>query len=615
MKLALALLLSSASAIAGPMRPLPGPSARALAAGPGLYVAPTGSDTANGSKQAPWKTIGRALTSLKAGDTLYLRAGTYHESVKLTKGGTAAAPITLRSAPNEIAIIDAGIAEFSESPAKAWEPTTTANEYRSTATYQASAVSGNFADTMIPLHPYKFVEDLRATNVAWNVENDQPGGGIYLGPGVWLDPVTHRIHARLTPIKLAGWPDYAGPTDPRRFPLVIGLDRPALAVDNAAHVRLQDLVLRGSSGHTLHLDRASNIELDRVTVYGGAPAIYAKSTSHLKLTNSAIRGTAAPWSSRPSMKYRGSAPYLVVVDSAQPQSADWELASSEFTDGHDGIVVDSIKQLRFHNNRVDNFNDDALYLTLTPRGSVPEDVQIYENVFSRAFTVLAFGERGSPSPSPVGSGVYLYRNIFDLRDVTARQIPRDTSGAPQGQGSDSRMCGDHGNPTWEPMFFYQNTVITRGKVFRNYYGAGMAQRTTNTKRRLFNNMFVQLTDEPGLKFDGGDLQVDGNLLWSVGAAARADFFAKFRASKVFTQSKTTYAPGWGASDIYGDPRLKALGPSGPLDPRLQPGSLAIDAGVAVPVAWPDSLRKLDVGKPDIGALPANTPMFQVGFRR
>ncbi|MNC98948.1 hypothetical protein D3C83_170640 [compost metagenome] len=39
------------------------------------------------------------------------------------------------------------------------------------------------------------------------------------------------------------------------------------------------------------------------------------------------------------------------------------------------------------------------------------------------------------------------------------------------------------------------------------------------------------------------------------------------------------------------------------DFHLQTGSAAIDAGVEIPSEWPDPLRALDAGPPDIGAVP------------
>jgi hypothetical protein len=166
------------------------------------------------------------------------------------------------------------------------------------------------------------------------------------------------------------------------------------------------------------------------------------------------------------------------------------------------------------------------------------------------------------------------------------------------------------------MFFYQNTVITAEPAWRSYYGEGMVMGTKGSQRRLFNNAFIQLTGDPGLAFPSttDDLQVDGNLLWGLdtGPRASADFFAAFRASPTFAASKAVFPPGFGAHDVHGDPAFVALPAHGPLDLRLQPGSAAIDAGVALPTGWPDPLRAADAGKPDIGALPLGAGMVQLG---
>jgi hypothetical protein len=46
-----------------------------------FYVAPGGTDTADGSLQSPWRSIAKGLKSLRAGDTLYLRGGVYAQRV------------------------------------------------------------------------------------------------------------------------------------------------------------------------------------------------------------------------------------------------------------------------------------------------------------------------------------------------------------------------------------------------------------------------------------------------------------------------------------------------------------------------------------------------------
>jgi hypothetical protein len=92
-------------------------------------------------------------------------------------------------------------------------------------------------------------------------------------------------------------------------------------------------------------------------------------------------------------------------------------------------------------------------------------------------------------------------------------------------------------------------------------------------------------------------------------ARGAEYFDKLRGSPIFDASKRMYPPGWGAHDTYGDPMFQDLAHG---DVRPGTGSAAIDAGMPVPATWPDTLRALDRGKPDVGALPKGAAMLQVG---
>ena len=93
--------LSSLVALAASSAALAGASP-ASAEGPCTrFAAPGGSDTAAGSETAPYRTAQRLADSLGAGDTGCLREGTYGENVSIRKGGSAGAPVTLRSFPGE----------------------------------------------------------------------------------------------------------------------------------------------------------------------------------------------------------------------------------------------------------------------------------------------------------------------------------------------------------------------------------------------------------------------------------------------------------------------------------------------------------------------------------
>ncbi len=75
-------------------------------AGHTYYVAPTGNDKAAGTIGSPWLTIGKAAKTVVAGDTVFVRGGTYCEFVRFSAGGTANQPIKISAYSNEVPIID-----------------------------------------------------------------------------------------------------------------------------------------------------------------------------------------------------------------------------------------------------------------------------------------------------------------------------------------------------------------------------------------------------------------------------------------------------------------------------------------------------------------------------
>ena len=72
------------------------------------YVAPTTTGTPNGSFASPFTSITTAITTAVAGDTIYLRGGTYNLTapISISKTGTAANPYHLFSFPGETPILD-----------------------------------------------------------------------------------------------------------------------------------------------------------------------------------------------------------------------------------------------------------------------------------------------------------------------------------------------------------------------------------------------------------------------------------------------------------------------------------------------------------------------------
>lgn len=71
------------------------------------YVAPDGNDTLNpGTEALPWKTIQKAATTLVAGDTVYIKTGTYSKRVIPLNSGSAGNEIVYAAYPGATVTID-----------------------------------------------------------------------------------------------------------------------------------------------------------------------------------------------------------------------------------------------------------------------------------------------------------------------------------------------------------------------------------------------------------------------------------------------------------------------------------------------------------------------------
>lgn len=70
------------------------------------YVATTGNNSNPGTESQPWLTVAYAVSTMVAGDTTYVRGGTYNEgSILFGRSGRQSAPIRLLNYPNESPII------------------------------------------------------------------------------------------------------------------------------------------------------------------------------------------------------------------------------------------------------------------------------------------------------------------------------------------------------------------------------------------------------------------------------------------------------------------------------------------------------------------------------
>ncbi len=634
-----------------PIRPLPRVSSRPPTAGPARYSDPLrGNDGNPGTLEAPWRSVGTGVERTPPGGTLYLRGGTYYEQVYIARAAREDAPITLRSHPGELAVIDGGLREFFETPERAWAPAEqmAPDCYRSVNAYpNARYLLGSLGDSMVGMLAYYHREDIAERERT--LLEYEPGkrfpSPVYLGPGVWYDEETGYLYARLSHTHYnfnhPGMADYAGERDARRMPMVIAPYRSVpLFLDGARHIVLQDLVIRGAGENSVVLHGCENVTFDNVTIYAGTYGLRSRSSGPVKFLHSAIHGSIPPWSPHSVGSLRISAGQTTPttslarelarlnthvtlaiegrteeqVDYGWPTNRNWEIAWSDFTDSHDGNHLGGWG-IRFHHNRLERIFDDALYLTpLTPQAM--DDVHVHSNHFVQCGMAFGFGGMSEP-----GGPVYIYRNVVDMRWATPLSHYRLLHLPP--------LVRHGGRVRFGGLYIYQNTFLSTlnprvshastQDLDRSYAQATLALTESAAPRRVFNNIFVHLEGmvpprAETLPHLDEDVQLDGNAHWDVRNPQRAAAALEaYRASEFFAATRARYPAGWEANARAGDPKFSAFSPDPAAlnDYRIGADGAAAGTGVALPKEWPDALPR-SAGRPDAGALPVGAPPLAAG---
>jgi hypothetical protein len=153
------------------------------------------------------------------------------------------------------------------------------------------------------------------------------------------------------------------------------------------------------------------------------------------------------------------------------------------------VLLKGAYDVKFHHNFVDNFNDDGI--EPGPKQTYGT-MLIFQNIISRCLNPFTAHGQYEMIRSKTGSGIYLYRNIVDLRMGTYKAPPRepDASGAFLNQAT-TTLAHDHGSPTWPVAYIYHNTFLLSAQAWRGYYGLTWGSHLRGTTRRLFNNILVQ----------------------------------------------------------------------------------------------------------------------------
>lgn len=573
------------------------------------FVATDGSDAAPGTRAAPWKTVTRAFSKLREGDTLNLRSATYYESgLRLGARGAPELPIVIQTDPADLqagkerATIDAGRAEYERAPNDQWEKAPKFNAaapvYRTREKFPgATRVSAwllgqsTFGAT-IPREIQLFTYDIMAnvgTTLYVPTMTDKTEQPLYIGPGVHLGEDEH-IYIRLTinphdavdeQRRLIAEAPYTN-TDfnPNHYRIALAAvkeDRPRtkgetysftpalITLDGAAHVRFANLefahayaVMRwngAGSGEPCH-----DIEVDRCKIVHGESGILAYGARDCRIVNSEFDGATPDW-----LHWRDVKDSAPIWKEAFPEFQSFAIngvltgfvvANNLVHQTMDGLLLRNrtvgAKILR---NVICDTHDDAINLDPNVK-----DVEIGWNVMRHCHAgmslILPFGISSTTDeviPETKGSA-YIHHNVIDLSKF--HRYARESEGTVWSTGS---HFASHGHDVIDvPWKIYNNTIIGRSPQHKKA-DLGLGGRQIQTSEvYVYNNLFYSIDDRTllaGVKKTTG-AHYDGNA-YRRASADRAPLFANFSDGGTYStlqdflrkQAKSDQLPRWETNAI------------------------------------------------------------------
>lgn len=551
------------------------------------YVSPTGDDSNNGSRQAPWATIEHALAQAEPGTTVTLLPGTYRErSIEASLRGLPSAPITLRAASGDAVVVDGALPVFDTQPQRAWvEHDAALGVYRSQQAFPgAERIYGALADDEggHALVPYLDYASLAATN-----EDYSPTQPFYCGPGVWWNPQDERIYVRLARSRYQEQLDLKVPrlVDARRTPLRLFRRGSLLAfAAPTVHVAVQGITLRGAEYGLELRTGCRHVTVSGCRVEAGRYGVLVRgSCADLAFQDVHVAGHFPAWVPRSDVKEpAGRAPARLLQGSGmqiEGANAHVRIEKCSFTGLFDGIdTTGASSSVSVRACTFEEIRDDAFEIA-----SSSFEVEFSDCRVTRAAAGVSWSGAVAPPRSKTGTK-WIHHNVIDTstpmlygrRDPT-HALPDSWQG-PDGNGmATGRAFGLHdtgGMNDPDPWKIYQNTLIGGDDV--DGEGFGLAYRflpfDPTAPHEVLNNVMVQRGTQWIARFGriGDGSQVfDGNVwyrervadapIWKELAFGEEekDFESidRLRRSPHGRASQAHWPAGWESRGVQGNPKL------------------------------------------------------------
>jgi hypothetical protein len=570
------------------------------------YVDPhTGNDADPGSEAQPWRTLREAIPRLHAGDTLYLRGGTYEETLQVSVHGEPSAPITIRNFPGETPVVDGSYPEFRTPGNEQWELVDAAKAlYRSVATYPGvDLVHGylEYQGKLYHLVPYERWNDLSTANQYY-----VSSSGIYVGQGVYWNSTDQKIYVRLQSGELQHFQGHLSPPtlDPRQVGLYLFSNDEVLLIEGGSSYLVFDGVQFKYKNNAIEFMSGSHdITVRNAELLGGRTHVMVRDGVHnLIFDGITVDDSVPPWITWEDVKSGTKPAHSLqgVAFNIQGSAHHVEIKNSTVSDVFDVLdATATAHDLHVHDNLFVGIRDDCFQL-----GSGGYNYHIHDN---RMIHVSKGVSRHGSGSSPRPGTTWVHHNVVDNSRLMqyGRQTSDGTWHGKADPGMDGRVWatpfGSHegsGFGQGDAWKIYHNTVI-HGKDISNLGGGHTRSRRPGHVHEVYNNIFVQVTDfriARGATAAGGMQIYDGNLYYRQaenptnaifvsyepagnGAPQSFQTLAEFVGSPFWEETRSFYAPGWETNSVEADPKLDENYKPGP-------GSPAAFGGVSLPEGLP-----------------------------
>ncbi len=611
------------------------------------YVSPTGDDNDPGSELSPWRTIAASVNRLSAGDTLYMREGTYYESnINVTCTGTEQSPITIKNYPGEKPVIDGAIEELQNPDSNTWVLVDgNKNIYRTADEYTSdqwdtfcggkfefegenySLVAYSNRRNRITLEWMLAYDYLESDDHTYNKNTPR-----YMGPGVAYGGPTgedNYIYIRLIPCTAQSTYDVEfdipDDPDPSQYSISICNYSHGLDIDaDSQYIVFEGITMANHmyevSGPTKNWTFRN---LTLTPALGGF--VFANNDSHNILVDGVTMNLLIPpwlgWTDikgveTPAVRNRTGG---ISFSGSTAYSHDIEVKNCTFNGVFDAFLPCGAEyNLYIHHNTINGVWDDFIQL-----GSATYNVEVAYNLICGA------GPSHESSGTSVYPGMkYFHHNVIDCSEQilwTRYDEVRQLRIAGERGWRGPIPIPAHGSGGNDPWKLYQNTFIT-ADIVSGYLEIGeFMENTTGVKHEAYNNIIYmtcrRYVSKAWQVHDGGEIY-DGNLywrddvgigftpffldVWNATDSANYNCLADFMNSARWEETQAYYGPGWENSGVEADPLLNGYmdgdyrpawnspAASGAVDISSKgwPGTTAMSWRGALPVGFEDETTNL-----------------------